>query len=206
MKKAKGKITSWNDEKGYGFISAMVGGDRIFVHIKAFANRNRRPLVGDVVTYSVSADSRGRPCAEEASIAGAQKISNPQQSIKVLSHVMAVGFLFIVGGAVLVSAIPMPILLAYLVVSSVTFAAYAFDKSAAERGAWRTSERTLHLLALAGGWPGALIAQSRLRHKSKKQPFRSVFWATVGLNCAAFVWLLTPEGAKAWQSIVSLVA
>jgi len=108
MKKAKGKITSWNDEKGYGFISAMVGDDRIFVHIKAFANRNRRPLVGDVVIYSVSTDSRGRPCAEEASIAGAQKISNPQQSFKFLSHVMAVGFLFIVGGAVLVSAIPMP--------------------------------------------------------------------------------------------------
>jgi len=118
----------------------------------------------------------------------------------------AAGFLLIVGGAVVVSAIPMSILLFYLVASSATFAAYAIDKSAARRGAWRTSESTLHLLALAGGWPGALIAQSRLRHKSKKQPFRAVFWATVVLNCAAFAWLFTPQGAKTWQSIVFAVA
>jgi len=100
----------------------------------------------------------------------------------------------------------MPILLAYLVVSVTTFAAYALDKIAAEKGNWRTSESTLHLLALVGGWPGALLAQSRLRHKTRKQPFRAVFWATVLLNCAAFVWLFTPEGADTWRSIVSAVA
>ena len=45
----------------------------------------------------------------------------------------------------------------------------------------------LHLLALAGGWPGALLAQQFLRHKSAKASFRTVFWATVVLNVAAFV-------------------
>jgi uncharacterized membrane protein YsdA (DUF1294 family) len=50
------------------------------------------------------------------------------------------------------------------------------------------------MLALAGGWPGALVAQTLLRHKSRKQPFRSVFRATVLLNCAALAWLLTPDG------------
>lgn len=202
----KGKITSWNDDKGYGFISPLAGGNRIFVHIRAFANRARRPVVDDVVTYSMSADARGRPCAEAATIAGVPTTAKPKQPSGLLSHVLALGFLLFVGGAVLVSAIPMPILLAYLVVSSATFAAYALDKAAAEKGDWRTSESTLHLLALVGGWPGALIAQSRLRHKTRKQPFRAVFWSTVVLNCAAFVWLFTPEGANAWRSLIVAVA
>lgn len=203
--RTKGRISSWNDEKGYGFISPIAGGGQVFVHIKGFANRSRRPAVGDVVSYSLSADARGRPRAEEATIAGVPKGAKRKRSAGVLPHLMAVGFLLLVVGAVMVSAIPVTVLLFYVVVSFVTFAAYAFDKTAAQRGAWRTSERTLHLLALVGGWPGALIAQSRLRHKSRKQPFRAVFCVTVVLNCAAFVWLLTPEGAKAWQSFVSTI-
>jgi uncharacterized membrane protein YsdA (DUF1294 family)/cold shock CspA family protein len=204
--RTKGIISSWNDEKGYGFILPMAGGDRAFVHIKSFANRSRRPVVGDAVTYSVSTDARGRHSAKEATIAGTPKAAKPKQSSSVLSYVMAVGFLLVVVGAVLVSAIPMPIMLLYLVVSSATFVAYALDKSAAKRGAWRTSESTLHLFALVGGWPGALIAQNRLRHKSRKQPFRTIFWVTVLLNIAALAWLFTPEGARAWQFAISAIA
>jgi len=204
--RTKGKIASWNDEKGFGFISPLAGGDRTFVHIKAFANRARRPMVGDVVTYSVSTDARGRPRAEEATIAGVPRAVKSRRTSGFLAHLLAAGFLLVVAGAAWISAIPMPILLAYLVVSFATFAAYALDKSAAEEGNWRTSESTLHLLAFAGGWPGALIAQSRLRHKTRKQPFRAVFWATVVLNCAAFAWLFTPAGADAWRSLVAALA
>lgn len=50
---------------------------------------------------------------------------------------------------------------------------------------------------LAGGWPGALVAQELLRHKTRKREFRVVFRATVVLNCAGFVWLLTPMGRNA---------
>lgn len=73
----------------------------------------------------------------------------------------------------------------YAVASAVTFLAYGMDKHAAKKGAWRIRERTLHLLALAGGWPGALLAQQLLRHKSAKAQFRRVFWVTVVLNVAA---------------------
>ena len=201
--RTKGKIVSWNDEKGYGFIFPLAGGDQTFVHIKAFANRSRRPVVGDVITYSVSTDGRGRPFAEEATIAGTTKTAKQKSSSGLLYRVLALGFLLIVGGAVLVSAIPMPIMLIYLVVSSATFAAYALDKMAAEKGSWRTSENTLHLLALVGGWPGALLAQNNLRHKTRKQPFRAIFWVTVVLNCAVFVWLFTPEGENVWRSMIA---
>ena len=85
--------------------------------------------------------------------------------------------------------LPALIGIAYAALSLFTFIAYALDKSAAKRGAWRTPESSLHLLGLAGGWPGALIAQQVLRHKSKKASFRAVFWATAILNCAALVWL-----------------
>jgi uncharacterized membrane protein YsdA (DUF1294 family) len=78
----------------------------------------------------------------------------------------------------------------YLVMSAVTFAVYAWDKSAARQQRWRTPEATLHLLALLGGWPGAIVAQRTLRHKTRKQPFRAIFWLTVVANCVATVWLL----------------
>jgi len=77
---------------------------------------------------------------------------------------------------------------------------YAVDKSAAKRGARRTSENTLHWLSFIGGWPGGLIAQQTLRHKSKKRSFRLVFWMTVVLNLGAFVWMFTPEGLDLVQS------
>jgi uncharacterized membrane protein YsdA (DUF1294 family) len=53
-------------------------------------------------------------------------------------------------------------------------------------------ESTLILLGLAGGWPGAIIAQQVLRHKSNKKDFRSAFWASVVLNVLAFVALCSP--------------
>ncbi len=204
--RTKGRITSWNDEKGYGFISPLAGGDRTFVHIRAFAHRARRPAIGDVVTYSLSADGRGRPCAEAATIAGVAPPARPKPRAGLRSQGLASGFLLLVAGAAAVSAIPMAVLPVYLVASLATFAAYGLDKAAAKKGSWRTSESTLHLMALAGGWPGALVAQSRLRHKTRKQPFRAIFWGTVLLNCGAFAWLFTAQGANAWRSLMAALA
>ena len=72
----------------------------------------------------------------------------------------------------------------YIGMSLITFVTYAMDKAAARAGRRRTPEASLHLLAIACGWPGALLAQQWLRHKSAKQPFRAVFWLTVILNLA----------------------
>ena len=80
----------------------------------------------------------------------------------------------------------------YVGASVVTFIAYAVDKSAAVRGNWRTPESTLHMLSLSGGWPGALLAQQLLRHKSAKREFQLVFWGTVMLNVVGLVSLASP--------------
>ena len=75
--------------------------------------------------------------------------------------------------------------------SVVTFIVYRIDKAAAKKGRWRIPEATLHLLALIGGWPGALTAQQLLRHKTRKQPFLFIFWITVILNILTFGWLIS---------------
>jgi uncharacterized membrane protein YsdA (DUF1294 family) len=80
----------------------------------------------------------------------------------------------------------------YLAASAACFVVYAFDKSAARAGRWRTSENTLLLMGLACGWPGAVLAQQWLRHKSSKPSFRARFWVTVGLNVGGFVYLASP--------------
>ena len=83
------------------------------------------------------------------------------------------------------------------VLSLLTFWMYWVDKRAAQTGQWRTPESTLQFLALAGGWPGAWLAQQVLRHKSSKAAFRAVYWLMVlahGLLLGA--WLFWPPLRK----------
>nr|WP_217908835.1 DUF1294 domain-containing protein [Halomonas maris] len=66
---------------------------------------------------------------------------------------------------------------------------YAIDKKAAINNRRRVSEKTLHLLGVMGGWPGAFLAQQRLRHKTQKTAFQVTFWLTVVVNLACAGWL-----------------
>ncbi|MGF6274784.1 uncharacterized membrane protein YsdA (DUF1294 family) [Massilia sp. UYP11] len=86
---------------------------------------------------------------------------------------------------------------AYLMTSLTCFVAYAIDKSAARAQSWRTPESTLLILGLVGGWPGALLAQQWLRHKTSKQSFQRKFQLTVALNLGAFAWLAWRFGVPA---------
>ncbi|SEO07409.1 Uncharacterized membrane protein YsdA, DUF1294 family [Duganella sp. CF517] len=79
----------------------------------------------------------------------------------------------------------------YGLASVVCFIVYAADKSAAVGRRRRVSERTLLLLGLACGWPGALLAQRWLRHKTAKTRFQVAFWCGVAANVAAVWWLCT---------------
>lgn len=80
----------------------------------------------------------------------------------------------------------------YMAMSLATFIVYALDKRAAKLGQWRVKENTLHGLALLCGWPGALLAQHLLRHKSAKPSFRRLFWLSTVLNILLFVLVFTP--------------
>ena len=100
-------------------------------------------------------------------------------------------FALLYAGATVAWQLPPLVGAAYLAMSLVCFCSYALDKSAARKGERRTPESTLLMLGLAGGWPGAVLAQQWLRHKTVKQPFRQMFWFTVVANLAFFLWLST---------------
>lgn len=190
----KGRITEWQDARGFGFITPMSGGDRVFVHITSFSKRHRRPVADDLVTYELKRDPRGRPQGVNVKFTGDRTVRAPSPAPGAKSLLFAAIFLVSVSVAVFAGRLPVFVLWLYSVASGITFLAYGWDKSSARLDRWRTTESTLHLLSLLGGWPGALVAQKYLRHKSSKQSFQNVFWGTVVLNCGALVFvLMNPE-------------
>lgn len=99
-------------------------------------------------------------------------------------------FFILMAGFVYLRWLPLEILVVYLATSAIAFLLYGRDKSAAQKGAWRISERTLHIFGLIGGWPGALLAQRMFHHKSRKSSFQRVFWLTIIINCSVLAWAI----------------
>ncbi len=207
----EGTLKTWEDERGFGFIQPDQGGEEVFVHIKSMVNREGRPKIGQRLTFEIELGPQGKKRAKGVLPYQAPKKIQPSAASKRsrqleaparwgLAATLAVPLFVAVAITVaLLWGVPLVVLSVYLGASVITIFAYAFDKAAAVRGDWRTPESTLHFLALFGGWPGALLAQQLLRHKSSKVEFRLVFWATVLLNVAAFVFLLSPQGRSLWS-------
>jgi len=207
--KLNGTLKSWNEDKGFGFISPSSGGEDVFAHISAFQNRFRRPEPGDVVTYHPEKREDGRHRAVCVSYRGnkAGKRS-PLKLERGLWAAMILSLAFLL--AILVFGfrclIPWGLVGLYFVASMIAFFMYWSDKSKARKGYWRTRESSLLLCGLFGGWPGGLIAQQLLRHKSSKTKFQVCFWGTVAVNCAGLGWFLTPIGAQQLTSAISAIS
>jgi len=197
----QGKVISWKDDKGFGFIQPSTGGRQIFVHIKAFRGRSRRPKIGAEVSYVESSDTQGRAKAEKAQLPGQGLSPGPASK----AFIATSSFLLLVAAIVALGLLPQPVFWWYLGMSVLTFAFYAMDKAAARKGGQRTPESTLHMLALVGGWPGALYAQQLLRHKSSKESFRVVFWFTLVLNIAGFGYFVSDYGTWLVEMFQNLV-
>lgn len=195
----QGKITRWNDDKGYGFVVQNGGSEQVFIHIKSFSNRQRRPVGDEIVTYEIATDAQGRKRAENVEFISRRAASTGSGGT--LTLILSPVFLAFVAIVTFFGKLPVAVLGLYLVASLLAYFAYAKDKTAARNGEWRTQEDSLHLLSLMGGWPGALIAQKRLRHKSRKASFQVVFWTTVVVNCGVLGWMLTPSGSAALRSM-----
>ena len=196
-----GTLTTWNDDRGFGFITPDQGGQEVFVHIKAMRLKGLRPQAGQALSFEVEVGPQGKKRAKNVAPFVAQRSrpmrrSGPAQwGMATLFALPAFLVLYLI-----VSVLWRPPLwwaAAYAGLSLVTLVAYALDKSAATAGRRRTPESTLHGLALAGGWPGALLAQQIFRHKSSKAEFRATFWGTVLMNVGAFVALASPWG-RSW--------
>ena len=91
----------------------------------------------------------------------------------------------------------------YAALGLVTYIMYAKDKAAAQSSDWRTPEFTLHVLSALGGWVGALLAQTYLRHKSQKPEFRVTYYLTVVVNMAGLLFLLAGGGLETVTDVLS---
>jgi uncharacterized membrane protein YsdA (DUF1294 family)/cold shock CspA family protein len=187
-----GQIKSWNAERGFGFIEPSSGGQEIFLHISAVPTQLRPPKIGQHFTFEIELNREGKKRAANLGVVTVpqrvqvRKPSSPA-SWNLPSALAIPGFIAIYIGLSLTKGVSIWFAASYLVLSIVCLFAYAFDKSAAVAGRWRSSEQSLLLLGLVGGWPGGLIAQQLLRHKSSKASFRTAFWGTVFINIVGFI-------------------
>ncbi len=200
----EGTLKSWNDERGFGFIEPLQGGQEVFVHVTAFGTQANRPPVGQLLLFEVEFGPKGKKRAKQVVVVRQASQRSPnKRKTRESSAQWGTATLFVIPLFLLlyltISILwkpPLTLVMVYLGASVLTFFVYWQDKSAAVRNRQRTPENMLHLLALAGGWPGALLAQQFLRHKSTKAAFRSAFWATVLLNIAAFIYICSPHGRE----------
>ena len=186
----QGQVSDWDDKRGFGFITPVDGGARVFVHVSALP-RGRRPSVGDEVTFAEARDDRNRLRATGVQPVEPERRRGPAGRRGLARPVaLAVAFLALLAALGALDRVGVAVALLYTALSVVSFGLYAADKSAAQRGAWRVRESTLHIADLLGGCPGGLVARHAFRHKTRKQPFRTVFWCTVAVNVAVLVWLV----------------
>ena len=186
QKQVDGVITSWNADRGFGLIRPDNGGEDIFLHIKDCAALGDSPQTRQRVSFEIDVGHQGKVRAVRV------RPVRSALNVGTVSLFLIPVFAIVLALAYAWAQPPEWLWWWYAGACVVTLIAYARDKRAAERGDWRTPESTLHVLALLGGWPGALLAQQWLRHKSTKAEFRAVFWGTVGLNKVGFLVLASP--------------
>lgn len=201
----EGVVKTWNEERAFGFITPAQGGQDVFVHITAFPPRSGRPPLNQRVSFELEINRDGKKRARNVMLVRSPNAintrpRNPDAQWGGASLFAVPAFVLLYVAIAVVWRVPNSVGLAYLALSTVCFIMYAADKSAAKSGGWRTKESTLLLTGLAGGWPGAMLAQQFLRHKSVKASFRSAFWGTVVMNVIAFVVLSSPQ-IGAWQGL-----
>ena len=82
------------------------------------------------------------------------------------------------------------LLVYFICVNLITFLVYKIDKKAAIQKSRRVSEDMLHFLAIIGGSIGAFYAQRVLRHKTQKEPFKTISYVIIYLQFAGIIWCL----------------
>lgn len=217
----RGVLAKWDDAKGFGFVSPSDGsGSDVFVHISSIRRGLfRRPKPGDVVYFRVETEVRtGKPRACDVSLvavvaddAELERRAYARESARArpwLRCSLVASLPFALSCYLLLATGNCVPLIAYAVVSIFTIWMYWHDKCAALADAWRVKETHLHLAELLGGWPGAMVAQCWIRHKSSKRSYQTVFWLIVFLHLAAWGDQLLAQGEvrkAVWRKVSCLM-
>lgn len=211
MIRRKGKIIKWNDDKGFGFILPTDSNSKknVFVHIKSFSDKSVRPAEGQDVTYTIQKNDDGRDSAIKVSRSTDNLVRNktsnhrkknikptykrinsdntqldlkPVQSISSFYTIIILSFVAFLLHFTIEGKLPPFIIVIYILMGIMTYFIYSEDKDMAINNERRTSEQKLLTLSFFGGWIGALIAQQKFRHKTKKISFQKSFWTAVFFN------------------------
>jgi len=167
-----GKIVAWDTKRGFGWLEC--DGERLFVHLREFKGTGIMPGLDVEFPFVVGTDVQGRPCAKGVSAC----LVNGKVGVWGWFLLAALLFWPVAGLTRLPVAWWLP-LLQMAVLSTLMYQLYVYDKRQARHYAWRVPQTILHLGELAGGWPGAFVAQKRLRHKSSKKSYQSIFWGVI---------------------------
>lgn len=211
--KLQGKVTNWNDDKGFGFVEPNGGGIRAFVHIKAFNPSSRRPVNGELIIYELVSENNNRYKATNIKFSRDINRSNDRSGehstnnrnkgkSNILGPVFAVIFCIGLLISIFNGKVPAIVGFAYILISLITILAYAKDKYSAQNNRWRTPDAILHFFSLIGGWPGALFAQKKLRHKTSKNEFITTYRITVFLNVGVLLVLYTEQGQNFLHNLI----
>lgn len=207
VNKQQGRVTKWQDDKGFGFIETAAG-ESVFFHISEF-KAAQRPAAGDEVVFTVGQDDQGRLQARQVQGLSAVQHQMAQKNHQIRQRnrqrsaqaefeagqkkrsLLGIGFYGVLILLAATAKLHWLVVGWYVALGIITYVMYAKDKAAAQSGAWRTPETTLHLLSALGGWVGAMVAQTYLRHKSRKPEFRVAYYLTVVVNLAGLIAMMT---------------
>jgi len=174
----KGRVIKFDPARGFGFIASRDHDGDLFFHIRDVKNADTL-RAGQSVSFDLRMTKKGP--AAVAVIAGRRHLSP-------FFFYAAIATVSVVVLAVYFGRKGAPLLAYLAAVNLITIMMYGYDKAVAGTDRVRVPELLLHLLALLGGSPAALLAQRLFRHKTRKAPFQLVFWLTVALQ-AFVLWL-----------------
>ncbi|BBL73404.1 DUF1294 domain-containing protein [Methylomagnum ishizawai] len=190
----KGTLVMWNDLKGFGFVRpepADGDQDDHFIHITAFKKgMSRRPEIGDAVRFRPddSAEAGDKKRAAFALIEGMdyehpepKPFSLAPKPRSLLTNLLILTPLMLSSYTLWMARNPLPFF-SYCIFSLITIMIYGADKTHAATRRWRVPENYLLVLELMGGWPGALVAQNQLRHKTRKSTYKILLHTIVAAH------------------------
>lgn len=205
LSRLQGTVCYWRDDKGFGFVITD-NTERLFFHIRDFSQAPaRRPQHGDKLSFQVRLDQQQRYYAvllqfedrpallEKRADAAGPNFTQIQQHAWYFRYLYFALLLL----SLLAGSFAFTVPLFYLEASLFTYWLYQIDKKLAASGhSSRLPEESLQMFSLIGGWPGALVAQKRLRHKVHKVPFQREFRFVIYGNSCFLLWLLSEPGAR----------